>query len=161
VINDQKSKKNLYDPLSEGFKRSEFPFYWVAQLNSIYTQKMEFLLKRVGMDVPRWRIILILKEHSELSMSEIAGHAIAKLPTTTKIVYRMRDEGLVNLSTSPSDGRVTLVSLTHRGLESLELIQDAVSNLFRSSFKGLSSAQVHRANILLKKLYDNLNDQVG
>lgn len=158
VTNEQKSKKYLYDPLSEGFKRSEFPFYWVAQINSLYTQKMELLLKRVGMDVPRWRIILILKEHSELSMSEIAGHAVAKLPTTTKIVYRMRDEGLVTLSTSPNDGRVTLVSLTPQGLESLELIQDSVSNLFRSSFKGLSSAQVHRSNMLLKKLYDNLNN---
>lgn len=156
----KKTKTNFYDPLSEGFKRSEFPFYWVAQLNALYTQKMEPLLKRVEMDVPRWRITLILKEHSELSMSEIAGHAVAKLPTTTKIVYRMREEGLVNLSTSPRDGRVTLVSLTPQGLESLELVQDSVSNLFRNSFKGLSSSQVHRTNILLKNLYDNLNNQV-
>lgn len=83
-------KADMYDPLSDNFKRREFPFYWIAQLNALYGQEMERLLKRVDMDVPRWRIIMILKEHSELSISEIAGHAVAKLPTTTKIVYRMR-----------------------------------------------------------------------
>lgn len=155
-----RSKTNLYDPLSEAFKRSEFPFYWVAQLNSLYTKRMEQLLKRVGMDIPRWRIILILREHSELSMSEIAGHAVAKLPTTTKIVYRMRDEGLVNLSTSTEDGRVTLVSLTEKGFDILLLTQESVSTFFRNSFKEMSSAEIHRTNTLLRKLYDNLNDQL-
>ncbi|PSL12915.1 DNA-binding MarR family transcriptional regulator [Marinobacterium halophilum] len=158
---NSKNKMDMYDPLSDSFKRSEFPFYWIAQLNALYTQEMERLLKRVDMDVPRWRIIMILKEHSELSMSEIASHAVAKLPTTTKIVYRMRDEGLVNLITSPDDGRVTLVSLTSKGLESLELIRDSVKNLFRNSFKGLSSAQIQRTNVLLAKLYDNLNSHTG
>ncbi|SEJ18610.1 DNA-binding transcriptional regulator, MarR family [Pseudomonas linyingensis] len=151
-----KRKVDMYDPLSENFKRREFPFYWIAQINALYSQEMERLLKRVDMDVPRWRIIMILKEHSELSISDIASQAVAKLPTTTKIVYRMRDEGLVNLVTSSEDGRVTLVSLTDKGVESLELIRGSVSKLFRSSFQGLSSAEVHRTNVLLSKLFDNL-----
>ncbi|CAD5375784.1 Winged helix-turn-helix transcriptional regulator [Pseudomonas sp. OF001] len=151
-----KRKADMYDPLSENFKRREFPFYWIAQINALYSQEMERLLKRIGMDVPRWRIIMILKEHSELSISDIASQAVAKLPTTTKIVYRMRDEGLVNLVTSSEDGRVTLVSLTDKGLESLELIRGSVSKLFRRSFEGVSSAEIQRTNVLLSKLFDNL-----
>ncbi|MGB2131018.1 MAG: MarR family winged helix-turn-helix transcriptional regulator [Marinobacterium sp.] len=153
----QKRKADMYDPLSDDFKRREFPFYWVAQLNALYSQEMERLLKKVDMDIPRWRITMILLEHSELSISEIADHAVAKLPTTTKILYRMRDEGLVLLKTSPEDGRVTLVSLTEKGLERLEEIRESVSLLFRKSFKGLTSAQIHRTNALLAKLYDNLS----
>jgi len=153
----QKRKADMYDPLSDDFKRREFPFYWVAQLNALYSQEMERLLKKVDMDIPRWRITMILLEHSELSISEIADHAVAKLPTTTKILYRMRDEGLVLLKTSPADGRVTLVSLTEKGLERLEEIRESVSLLFRKSFKGLTSAQIHRTNALLAKLYDNLS----
>ena len=151
-----KRKADMYDPLSENFKRREFPFYWIAQINALYSQEMERLLKRIGMDVPRWRIIMILKEHSELSISDIASQAVAKLPTTTKIVYRMRDEGLVNLVTSSEDGRVTLVSLTDKGLDSLELIRGSVSKLFRRSFEGVSSAEIQRTNVLLSKLFDNL-----
>lgn len=70
----------------------------------------------------------------------------------------MRDEGLVNLSASEEDGRVTLVSLTEKGFESLLLTQDSVSTLFRNSFKGMSSAEINRTNTLLKKLYDNIRD---
>lgn len=151
-------KTDMYDPLSDNFRRQEFPFYWIAQINALYTQEMERLLKRIDMDIPRWRITMILLEHSELSISEIARHAVAKLPTTTKIVYRMRDEGLVNLTTSSEDGRVTLVSLTDKGMESLELIRSSVSQLFRSCFKGLSAAQIHRTNTMLARLYDNLKE---
>lgn len=155
-MSSSKSKTDMYDPLSDSFQRSEFPFYWVAQLNALYTREMERLLKQVDMDIPRWRITMILLEHSELSISEIADHAVAKLPTTTKILYRMRDEGLVSLKTSPDDGRVTLVSLTDKGLERLQEIRGSVSQLFRKGFKGLTSAQIHRTNVLLAKLYDNL-----
>lgn len=53
---------------------------------------------------------------------------------------------------------MTLVSLTDKGVDSLELIRNSVSQLFRNSFKGLSSAQIHRTNVLLAKLYNNLKD---
>lgn len=148
----------MYDPLSDDFKRSEFPFYWIAQVNALYTNEMERLLKRIDMDVPQWRIMMILVEHSELSISEIAKHAIAKLPTTTKIIYRMRDEGLLHLKTSPEDGRVTLVSLTEKGLEHLDFIRDAVSLFFKKGFRGLTTAQIDRTNHLLMLLHDNLEN---
>lgn len=151
-------KADVYDPLSDSFKRSEFPFYWVAQVNSLYMQEMERLLKKIDMDVPHWRIILILKEHSELSISEIADHAIAKLPTTTKIIYRMRDADLLHLKTSSEDGRVTLVTLTDKGLERLETIRSSVNYLFKKSFKGLTSTQINRTNSLLKQLHHNLKN---
>ncbi|MEW5248417.1 MarR family winged helix-turn-helix transcriptional regulator [Microbulbifer discodermiae] len=154
-----RSKSDRYDPLSDNFKRQEFPFYWVAQLNALYTQEMERLLKRVGMDVPRWRIIMILKEHSLLSISEIADHAVAKLPTTTKILYRMQEDGLVRLTVSPEDGRVTLVSLTDLGLEQLEVIRGPASQLFKRSFKGLTVAQIERTNRLLAMIYNNLRQR--
>ncbi len=156
-----KGVADRYDPLSDSFKRSEFPFYWVAQVNALYVQKMERLLKKIDMDVPRWRVMMILKEHTELSISEIAEHAIAKLPTTTKIIYRMRDAGLLSLKTSPEDGRVTLVSLTDQGLDSLEVIRSSVSLLIKKGFKGLTGVQIERTNSLLKHLHNNLASGSG
>ena len=149
---------SLYDPLSNKFKRQEYPFYWIAQVDALYSKKMEKLLKKVDMDVPRWRIIMILKEHAELSISEIANHAVAKLPTTTKIIYRMQNDGLVKLSTSPDDGRVTLVSLTDKGMDSLSQIRGSVSQIFQHSFMGYEKHQIKDLNVLLMKLYQNLRD---
>lgn len=152
------NKKDMYDPLSDNFKRSEFPFYWIAQVNSLYSQEMERLLKKAGIGVPQWRIILILMEHSELSISEISEHAIAKLPTTTKIIYRMCDEGLLDVKTSTQDRRVTLVSLTDKGIGNIKTIRESVKFFFEKSFQGLTSSQINRLNQLLAILYGNLKD---
>ncbi|MBV1789972.1 MarR family transcriptional regulator [Marinobacterium sp. D7] len=153
---NKSSKFDMYDPLGDNFRRREFPFYWVAQVNALYTQEMERILKKIDMDLPRWRILLILNEHQPLSISEIAQHAVAKLPTITKILYRMQDQGLVELTTSASDGRVTLVRLTDKGYGNLNEVRDSVSSIFKRSFKGFSNPQIHRINALLEKLFDNL-----
>jgi len=76
---------------------------------------MEKLLKRIDLDIPRWRVLNILFENDDSSISEISEHAVAKLSTITKIVYRMKDDGLVETSQSTQDGRVTQVSLTAAG----------------------------------------------
>ncbi|WP_372836503.1 MarR family winged helix-turn-helix transcriptional regulator, partial [Pontibacterium sp.] len=110
-------KLEKYCPASDNFEIDEFPFYWVARLNSLYAMEMEKTLKPMNMDISRWRVAMLLRIHGELSISDIAEHALGKLPTITKIVYRMRDEGLVDVNTSETDGRVTVVTLTDQGHE--------------------------------------------
>ena len=84
-----------YNPASPDFIKEEFPFYGLARVYGVYTMEMERALKPVGLDIPTWRTLFILNEHGSSSMSEISLHAIAKLSTVTKIVYRMKSEGLV------------------------------------------------------------------
>ncbi len=108
------------------------------------------------MDIPRWRILFILKENGESSISEISIHAIAKLSTITKIVYRMKADGLVETNTCASDGRVTQVSLTETGRHTIEEIQHGTSDIFRTSFKGLTEAQITKLNATLEKIFNNL-----
>jgi len=117
---------------------------------------MEKVLKKIDMDIPRWRILFILKENGESSISEISVHAIAKLSTITKIVYRMKADGLVETNTSASDGRVTEVSLTQQGRDTIEEVQRCTSDIFRNSFKGLTQAQINKLNATLEIIFNNL-----
>ncbi|MNG71383.1 DNA-binding transcriptional repressor MarR [compost metagenome] len=145
-----------HDPASDTFKKEDFPFYWLARVHGRYTQNMERLLKKIDLDVPRWRVLWILNENGESSISEISTHAIAKLSTTTKIVYRMKDDGLVETAPSPEDGRVTQVRITESGLHMIERMQDVTRELFQRSFKGLTEAQVQRLNRMLEVVFHNL-----
>ena len=151
-----KKRLSRYNPASEDFKKEEFPFYWLARLHGRYSMALEKALKKIDMDIPRWRILFILKENGESSISEISIHAIAKLSTITKIVYRMKADGLVETNTSASDGRVTQVSLTDVGRHTIEEIQHATSDIFRTSFKGLTEAQITKLNGTLEKIFNNL-----
>jgi DNA-binding MarR family transcriptional regulator len=151
-----KKHSGRYDPANANFRKEEFPFYWLARVHGRYTQAMEKALKKIDLDIPRWRLLFILKEHGESSISEISEHAIAKLSTITKIVYRMKADGLVDTHQSLLDGRVTRVSITAAGREAITRIQMATSDLFNQSFLELSEAQVKKLNKLLSILYDNL-----
>ncbi|MDO6804289.1 MarR family transcriptional regulator, partial [Wenyingzhuangia sp. 1_MG-2023] len=116
----------------------------------------EKALKKIKLDIPRWRILFILKEEGTSSISEIAIHAVAKLPTVTKTVYRMKDDGLVDTRQKCDDGRVTEVTITEEGRQAIENIQLVTHDLFRESFKGMSEAQIQRLNKLLETLFHNL-----
>lgn len=151
-----KKRLNRYNPASENFKKEEFPFYWLARLHGRYSMAMEKALKKINMDIPRWRILFILKEHGESSISEISEHAIAKLSTITKIVYRMKADGLVDTKPCSNDGRVTQVSITDQGRQAIEQIQVTTSHIFKHSFNGLTEAQITKLNSTLEKIFNNL-----
>lgn len=152
-------KLEKYRPSSDNWELDEFPFYWVARLNSRYDMEMEKTLKPLNMDISRWRVAMLLHVHGELSISDIAEHALAKLPTITKIVYRMRDEGLVEVNTSETDGRVTVVSLTVKGHENVDTVLDATQKLFKRAFRGFTEPQIKKLNLLLMRLFDNLSGE--
>lgn len=146
-----------HNPASEDFVKDDFPFYWVARLNNIYHLHMERALRKVGADLPTWRILSILRENGTSSMSDISLHAVVKLPTITKIVYRLQERGLVLTSTSASDGRVTEVSLTPKGEEMLSRMRKATENIFLKGYAGLTPAKIERLNKMLMQVFDNLS----
>ena len=149
-------RSQRYNPSSDDFHKEDFPFYWLAQVHGRYSQAMEKNLKKVNLDIPRWRILATLNQEGHCSISQIAMHSIAKLPTVTKIVQRMKDEGLVESQISSDDGRVTEVMITEKGIHALNEIQDTTAPLFKQSFKGMTEAQIKRLNKLLEQLFHNL-----
>jgi len=154
----QKNKKlDRFKPSSSNFEFLDFPFYWVVRLNAKYTHVMEVELKKVNMNISGWRVAIILREHGELSISDIATHAVGKLSTIAKIVYRMRDEGLLTVSPLSSDGRVAMVSITEKGSSVIESVTAQTENLFNDAFDGFTEVQIEKLNLHLQKLFNNLH----
>ena len=133
-----------------------WPFYWLARAGGRYLLAMEAELRPIGLDIPRWRVLMSLHEERCLSVSEIAGYAIAKLPTMTKIVQRMDAEGLVACRASASDGRVTEVVLTETGREAGRQAWAAANRVYARAFGGASERQVATLNRLLRQIAENL-----
>ncbi|MFC6335304.1 hypothetical protein [Pseudomonas karstica] len=51
---------------------------------------------------------------------------------------------------------MTQVSLTDTGRHAIEEIQQGTSDIFRTSFKGLTEAQITKLNATLEKIFNNL-----
>ena len=56
-----------------------------------------------------------IENHGPLTPSELADRERVQRPTATRIVGRLAETGLVERTSDPSDGRVSLVSATPRG----------------------------------------------
>jgi DNA-binding MarR family transcriptional regulator len=149
-------KMRRYIPSSEEFCYEEFPFYWLARVQGIYIQQMEKALKKIGTDIPTWRVLFILKEQGKCSVSEISIHAITKLSTVTRIVYRMKAEGLIETNTHAEDGRVTEVSVTEKGQNLLVQAQKCTEKIFARSFDNVSEGQLLKLNQTLEQIFKNL-----
>ncbi|WP_343611048.1 MarR family winged helix-turn-helix transcriptional regulator [Novosphingobium sp.] len=140
------------------FRMEQWPFYWLTRFTGHYLQRIELTLKAIGLDVPRWRVLMSLRNRDVLSVSEIADHAIVKLPTMTKIIQRMQVDGLVVSQQSATDGRVTEVRLTQAGREAGEQAWKAANRIYRRAFENVEAGEIDMLNALLQRLSYNLSD---
>lgn len=145
-------------PDENEFHREDFPFYWIVNVYARYTQTVEIALKKIALDVSRFRVLMITHQYGEASISQISEYALAKMPTVTKIVGRLRDDGLVTTSSSERDARVTVVMLTDAGKQKVAEAMPLVGKIFDKGFKGMSACQVEKMNQSLAKVLDNLNE---
>lgn len=140
------------------FHREEFPFYWIVNVYARYTQVMEIELKKVQLDVSRFRVLMITEQYGKASISQISEYAMTKMPTVTKIVGRLRDDGMVTTASSTQDARVTEVMLTDAGREKVADAHRLASKVFEKGFKGMTAAQMEKMNLSLSRVLDNLNE---
>ena len=149
-------KYSKFLPGSEDFSLENFPFYWVTQVHAQYVLNVDHALKKYGLDNSRRRILLALKSKPHASVSDLSDMVVSKMSTTTKIVYRLKDEGLVETYSCEDDARGTRVLLTENGTEMTSKINDLTSVVLEQSFEGLTPLQIEKMMESLKHVFKNL-----
>lgn len=144
------------DPAHPAFQVADWPFYLIARTARRYEMDMERALRRIDMDVPSWRALMLLHERSPSSVSEIAERAVVKLSTMTRVIQRLQKRKLVKLATRAADARVTDVFITAHGEEVIEQVRTVASRIYQSAFKDFEAADIETLNRLLLKVFDNL-----
>ncbi len=150
------NKYAKYFPTHDDFDLEEFPYYLISQVHALYINKIDNSLKKYGLDNSRRRILLAASTKENASISDLADMALIKIPTATKIIYRLKDEGFVETSLCENDNRVTRVTLTPLGHEMVIKINEITSLLFNDSFSGLKPSDIKRLNESLRVIKNNL-----
>ena len=145
-----------YLPGNTEFSLEEFPYYWISLINAQYVLNIDFVLKKFGLDNSRRRVLLALKDSPNASISELSDTLISKMSTTTKIVYRLKEEDLVQTFSCEEDARITRVILTDKGHEMVDKINNLTQVIMSKSYEGLTPAQIDKLNASLKVLFKNL-----
>lgn len=73
------------------------------------------MLAASGISEQKWRVLRVVNEREPVAQARIADEACLMLPSLTRILKAMEQDGMLTRETSENDRRTTLVSLTDRG----------------------------------------------
>ena len=150
-------KYSKFLPSADNFDLENFPYYWVSQVHAQYVQNVDHALKKYGLVNSRRRILLALKFRPHASVSDLSEMVVSKMSTTTKIVYRLKDEGLVDTYSCEDDARITRVVLTEKGDQMTQKINDLTNVVLEQSFDGLTPLQIEKMMESLQHIFKNLS----
>ena len=146
----------LGNPGTAAFRVDYYPFYLLNRVVSRYNPIIEATLRPIGIDIPSWRVLMILGENAPRGIAEIADAAVINISTMTRIVQRMTRDGLLVRIGRADDQRITDVDLTPLGQEKLTASRLAVSPVYSVVTSGFSKQEFEQLVALLNRLYCNL-----
>ena len=146
----------LGDPGTPAFQVDKYPFYRLNRLVGRYNAIIDARLRAIDLDIPSWRVLMILGEQAPRGVREIAEAAVIPLSTMTRIIQRMAAAGLVAPAASAEDARVTEVSLLDLGESKLAEAREATAPVYARIIDGFSARDFEKLLALLGRLDANL-----
>ncbi|WP_343596273.1 MarR family winged helix-turn-helix transcriptional regulator [Acinetobacter sp.] len=152
-----KTKYDKYLPSSDGYDTELCPLHWISVIHLKYIQKIDATLKKHGIDTSRHQIMNALYLKPNASVSELSAFLVYKMSTTTKLVYRLKDEGFVVTTSCIEDARITRVKLTEYGIATVLKVNDLVGIKLDQAFNGMTPSQIEKILQNLKQIFQNLS----
>ncbi|MCB1389658.1 MAG: homoprotocatechuate degradation operon regulator HpaR [Rhodobacteraceae bacterium] len=78
------------------------------------------MLAASGVNEQKWRVLRVLDEAGDLDQSLLAERACLQLPSLTRILRAMEDQGLVTRAVDPGDRRRSIVTISDAGRQVIE-----------------------------------------
>lgn len=144
------------DPSSDNFDLHEYLFYLIAQAMDKYEHGIEEVLKPVGFNKTRWRILMALRDSNGSSVSEISEMTSTRRSTTSRVIERMEEDGLVYRRPNKRDNRITEVYLEKKGIDSLNRIVTVIGKQYRRSVNGIAASDLRLVRKSLQAVIENL-----
>lgn len=87
----------------------------LLRAREIIMQPIRPKLKNIGLTEQKWRVLRALEEAGEVEQTTLAQNAALLLPSLTRILQTLEDDGLINRKQDPGDKRRSLVSIAGEG----------------------------------------------
>lgn len=101
-------------------------------------------LVRLGISMTHFHVLTLLRHHDAMPMGRLAEILDASMSSTTGIIDRMEEKGLVERVRVPDDRRVVLVRPTQAGLELVDEAELVKSEVMLDALTRLDPQQLDR-----------------
>lgn len=145
--------------IEEAIKQKKFKDpYNKALVNLLYTNsyivaKQGKLFKPYGLSPEQYNVLRILRgKHPEpITVSSIQDRMLNKMSNASRLVEKLKQKDLVNRLECPADRRQVDITITEKGLVTLDDLEEKV-NKFNRDILNLEESDLDLLNDLLDKL---------
>jgi DNA-binding MarR family transcriptional regulator len=109
----------------------------------------------------QYSLLFGLREHNELSLSELAFIADLSPASATEMLDSLAASGLVHRERSEHDRRVVLISLTERGRKLIEERRARFEPRWRAALDEFSDAEIRTAAAVLDSMRQMFDERAG
>ena len=155
-VDDNAKQCALDTPASDNFQLDNYPFYLISLIDRHYSTEVESVSRKHKIERARWQILLILREKSPSSISEISKRSGMKMSTLSKVLERMRHDDLIFTKPHQSDHRITDVFIDEAGLQTLHALVKVISKQYEHIMAGFSREEVEQLSDQLQRILNNL-----
>ena len=133
----------------------------ISQVSHIHTLTADFLKKRLAeygfndFASSHGNILFQLSINKEITMKELATKINRDKSTTTVLVRKLEQDGLVSTSPAPDDRRNKILSLTAKGAEYNSLMKKLSQELQKKFYNGFSEEEIEEFGTFLKRIEEN------
>ena len=143
-------------PVDKDFVLDDFIFYNLNRASVVYNDEMSKALASRGLNTMKWRILMLLADKSPSTVSELSRRSVTKMPTLTRMLIRMEEEGLVVRTAPDDDRRFVDVTMTAKAVKTLREVKSIGQRVFERAFAGTSAEELAVATSVLKRMRENL-----
>lgn len=133
----------------------------ISQVSHIHSLTADFLKKRLAQNgfedfsSSHGNILFQLSVNKEITMKELAAKINRDKSTTTVLVRKLEQEGLVTTTPSPTDRRNKFLKLTHKGTAYNTLIKTLSQELLSTFYKDFSPEEITQFQGFLERIESN------
>lgn len=141
---------------------SEYPQLQVMQqIGRTYRIMLSAFGAKVGLPMPRWRVLLTLHQKGELSQKDLIAELRMDPAALTRQLKSIEQLGWIERHSDAADNRLTNVALTAAGQEVVRQALPHRSDFIEKAFSDFSVEQMETLSNLLDTLELRLRDQAG
>lgn len=136
----------------------------LSLISHIHSQSQNFLQKKLSalgltkLATSHGNILFCLSRTKSLSLSELSQKINRDKSTTTALVKKLEQAGLVEQKKDPDDSRKKQIQLTPKGSQYNEKTNDLSNRLMQNCWKKFSEQEKNQLVSLLNRLSANLEE---
>jgi DNA-binding MarR family transcriptional regulator len=140
---------------------SDYLPYLINRVGSALVARHEVELKRYGLSIAMWRVMVALSHGGALRQIDIADMTSIDVSTLSRLITRMTRMAIISRTRSDTNNREVTVELTAKGRAQLNRLVPLGLSLERQAIAGLSASDLAATRAALRRMYENLVEVPG